>query len=152
MWVKDPITESFSKPAFRKGKKKGRKKGIKSENEGKGSQYDGEDEKVWEFLKDRRERERERGTVKKHSSPFLGPLQEGMAPICPTLTFERISDYTGERGRQRWAKRESSTGVCGTVRMIHHSYNNEESRVKNNRAPGERGRYGTAGLRLWLSF
>ena len=29
------------------------------------------------------------------------PLQKGMTPICPTLTFERISDYRGERGRQR---------------------------------------------------
>lgn len=49
------------------------------------------------FLKEGREKERGK---EKHFSPFLGPLQEGMAPICPTLTFERISDYTGERGRQ----------------------------------------------------
>lgn len=48
------------------------------------------------FLREGRERE-----GGKHSGPFLGPLQQGMAPICPTLTFERISDYTGERGRLR---------------------------------------------------
>jgi len=43
-------------------------------------------------------------------SPFLGPLQEGMAPICPTLTFERISDCTGERGQAEVSgERESST-------------------------------------------
>lgn len=41
------------------------------------------------------------GGKEKHSNPFLVPLQEGMAPICPTLTFERISDYTGERGAGR---------------------------------------------------
>lgn len=74
-------------------------------------------------------RERERGKGK-HSKPFLDPLQGGMAPICPTLTFERISDYTGERGRQRWARREFSTGGCGTARMIRRRYNNEKSRVK----------------------
>lgn len=31
-------------------------------------------------------------------SRFCGPLHQGTAPICPTLTFERISDYTGESG------------------------------------------------------
>lgn len=85
--------------------------------------------KVCDFLKiAERKTEWERG--EEHSSPFLGPLQEGMTPICPTLTFERISDYTWERGRQRWARRESSTGVCGTAQMIRRCYNNEKSRVK----------------------
>lgn len=40
----------------------------------------------------------------KCSASLLGPLQEGMAPIYSTLTFERISDYTGEKGRRRWEK------------------------------------------------
>lgn len=60
---------------------------------------DGGDEKVCVFFH-RVKKEKEEGK-EMHSSPFLGPLQEGMAPICPTLTFERISDYTAERGRQR---------------------------------------------------
>lgn len=51
------------------------------------------------FQKEGRWKERDR--KKRHPCTFLGPLQWGMAPICPTLTFQRISDYTGERGRQR---------------------------------------------------
>lgn len=77
--------------------------------------------------KPRRQEKRANRSPPRH---FLEPLQQPMAPICPNLTFERISDYAEERGTQRWARSESSTGVCGGARMILCPYNNEKSRVK----------------------
>lgn len=77
----------------------------------------------------KKEREREK---ENYASPFLGPLQEAIVSICPTLTFERISDYTGKRSRHMWLKRETSTGVFGTALLICQCFSNQ-SRVEVKR-------------------
>lgn len=117
---------------MKEGKKTKRKagnwhKGWKTQDT-KISQWDRKDEKACVFS--RRVKKEKKEGKKKHFIPFLGSLWEGMAPICPTLTFERNSDYRGERAWQRWAEREFATGVCGMAQMIGSRYNNEKSRVK----------------------
>ena len=140
MSVLHPVLKSFNilkqqsqklcDSIYKRTKKKSRKLLWESEKykERKQRNKIERDEKARVFS-ERGKRQRE-GGKEKHPSPFLGPLQEGMAPICPTLTFERILDYTGEEGRQRWEKRDSSTGVCGAAQMMLRRHNNKKSRVK----------------------